>query len=160
MGGYHSHLGLIMTVKECAAIAATPIGVTIDLGTFAQVDIGMEAVEAASRVRLHDELNCIHITLLNWDEACKKLILASYANMYMEALEDYVLGHAHVTLLDLLVYLRFTYDRIAPSPLADCYNKMTTPYENQDPIETSFHNLMLVRAIRKCWWPAILRSPV
>jgi hypothetical protein len=60
---------------------------------------------AASLVRLHEELNSIHSTHLNCYEVCKKLILASYANMYTEALEYYLLGYANVTPLDLLFYL-------------------------------------------------------
>jgi hypothetical protein len=41
----------------------------------------------------------------------------------------------------LLVYLRITYGRIAPTQLAECYNKMRTQYDMQDPIETLFSQI-------------------
>jgi hypothetical protein len=43
--------------------------------------------------------------------------------------------------MDLLVYVRLTYVSIAPTQLADCYNKMTTPYDMQDPIEKLFSQI-------------------
>jgi hypothetical protein len=46
-----------------------------------------------------------------------------------------------LTPLDLLVYLRLTYGRIAPTQLSDCYNKMTKPYDMQDPIESLFSRI-------------------
>jgi hypothetical protein len=134
-GGMHGHHGLSMMVQEYAAISPTHFGVAVDPWPIAQVNVGMEAVEAFSLVRLHDELKRAHVTRLNCDEACKKPVLASYTNMSNEALGDYLLGYANVTPLDLLVYLRLTYGHIAPTQLADCYNKMTTPYDMQDPID-------------------------
>jgi hypothetical protein len=137
-GRHHGRLGLIVTVQECTAISAIPFGVYVNPGPIAQVAVGTEAVAADSIVRVYSEVKRIHTTRLNCDEACKKLILASYANMYTEALEDYLLGYANVNPLNLLVYLRLMYGRIGPTQLADCYNKMTTPYDIQDPIEALF----------------------
>jgi hypothetical protein len=64
-GGHHGHVGLIMTVQEYAAISTMP---------------------AASILRIHSEVKRVYTTWLNCDEACKKPTLASYANMYTEAL--------------------------------------------------------------------------
>jgi hypothetical protein len=69
-GGHHIHLMLIMMVQEYAAILSTPIS---------PIAIGTEAFEAASIVCLYNKLKRIHITHLNCDEACKKIMLASYA---------------------------------------------------------------------------------
>jgi hypothetical protein len=56
--------------------------------------------------------------------------------MYTKAILEYLLGYANVPPpLDLLVYLRLTYGRIAPMQIADCYNKMTTIYDMQGRIE-------------------------
>jgi hypothetical protein len=59
-------------------------------------------------------------------------------NMYTSALEDYLLGYAGFTVRDLVQYIIHTYSRIDPTQLADCYIKMTPPYDLQDPIETLF----------------------
>jgi hypothetical protein len=48
------------------------------------------------------------------------------------------LGYAGVTVRELVQYIIRTYSRIDPTQLADCYTKMTRPYDLQDPIETLF----------------------
>jgi hypothetical protein len=58
--------------------------------------------------------------------------------MYTSALEDYLLGYAGVTVRELVQFIIHTYSRIDPTQLADCYTKMTRPYDLQDPIKTLF----------------------
>jgi hypothetical protein len=48
------------------------------------------------------------------------------------------LGYAGVTVRELVQYIIRTYSRIDPTQLADCYTKMTRPYDLQDPIENVF----------------------
>jgi hypothetical protein len=85
-GGRHGHSGLLMTAQEYESVYATPFAVALDPGPIVIVDFGTEAVEAASGMRLHDELKRIYIRCINCDESCKKLIWASYANMFTDAL--------------------------------------------------------------------------
>jgi hypothetical protein len=61
--------------------------------------------------------------------------------MYTTALYYYLLGYANITPLDLLVFLRLTYGHIAPLQLADCYSRIATPYEIQEPIELLFSHI-------------------
>jgi hypothetical protein len=68
----------------------------------------------------------------------KKLILTAFPRIYSSALEDYLLGYDGVTVRELVQYIIHTYSRIDPTHLADCYTKMTRPYDLQDPIETLF----------------------
>jgi hypothetical protein len=75
----------------------------VDPGPIAKIYVGPDAVESSSVLRQYYELKRIHATLLKCDEACKKLILASYVNIYTEAIENYLLGYENVTPLDLLV---------------------------------------------------------
>jgi hypothetical protein len=86
---------------------------------------------------MYDEQKRAFKTHINCDEAGKKLILTDFPNMYTSALEDYLLGYAGVTIRELVQYITHTYSRIDPTQLADCYTKMTRPYDLQDPIETS-----------------------
>jgi hypothetical protein len=81
-GGRHGHLGIIITVQEYAAISHILFGV---------------AVNPRQNAQVASEITCIITTRLNFEEGCKKQILASYANMYTEALEDHLMGYANVT---------------------------------------------------------------
>jgi hypothetical protein len=83
-------------VQEHVSISPTRFGVALDPGPVAHNSVGMEAVAEASLVRLHAELRRIHITRINCYDACTKLFLAYYANIYTESLEDYLLGYVNV----------------------------------------------------------------
>jgi hypothetical protein len=95
--GKHGHLGLLTKVQEYMAISPILFWVSVSIASIAQVAAWTEPVAAASIVRVHSEVKRIHKTWLNCEEACDKLILASYANIYTEALEDNLLGYANVT---------------------------------------------------------------
>jgi hypothetical protein len=87
---------------------------------------------------MYDEQKRVFNTHINCNEAGKKLILTAFPNMYTSALEDYLLGYAGVTVRELVQYIIHTYSRIDPTQFADCYTKMTHPYDLQDPIKTLF----------------------
>jgi hypothetical protein len=61
-GGRHDQLGLIMMVQEYASTLPTRVGVTVDPGPIAQVSIGVEVVEAASRICLHEPIGSTLLT--------------------------------------------------------------------------------------------------
>jgi hypothetical protein len=137
-GGRHGHLGLLMTAGQYTAISPVPFVAAADPGPVALVLLGTDDIVAANMVRMYDEQKRAFITRVNCDEGGKKLILAAFPNMYTSALEDYLLGYAGVTVRELVQYIIHTYSRIDPTQLADCYTKMTRPYDLQDPIETLF----------------------
>jgi hypothetical protein len=60
------------------------------------------------------------------------------ANMYTSALEYYIFGYDGVPVRELVQYIIHTYYGIGPTQLADCYTKITRPYDLQYPIETLF----------------------
>jgi hypothetical protein len=97
-----------------------------------------EDIVAANMVRMYDDQKRAFSTHINCDEAGKKLILTAFPNMYTSALEDYLLGYDGVTVRELVQYIIHTYSRIDPTQLADCYTKMTRPYDLQDPIKMLF----------------------
>jgi hypothetical protein len=137
-GGRHGHLGLLMTAGQYTAISNIPFGAAADPGPVALVLLGTEDIVAANMVRMYDEQNRAFNTHVNCDEEGKNLILTAFPNMYTSALEDYLLGYAGVAARELVQYIIHTYSRIDPTQLADCYTKMTRPYDLQDPIETLF----------------------
>jgi hypothetical protein len=85
---------------------------------------------------MYDEQKRAFNTHINCDKTGEKLILTAFPNIYNSALEYYLLGYAGVTGRELVQYSMHTYSRIDPTQLADCYTKMTRPYDLQDPIET------------------------
>jgi hypothetical protein len=89
-------------------------------------------------VQMYDEQKRAFNAHINCDEAGKKLILTAFPNMYTSTLETYLLGYVGVTVWELVQYIIHTYSRIDPTQMADCYTKMTRPYDLQDPIETLF----------------------
>jgi hypothetical protein len=137
-GGRHGHLGLLMTAGQYTAISPTPFGAAADPGPAALVFLGTDDIVAANMVRMYDEQKRAFNTHINCDEAGFFWILAAFPTMYTSALEDYLLGYAGVTVRELAQYIIHTYSRIDPAQLADCYTKMTHPYDLQDPIETLF----------------------
>jgi hypothetical protein len=104
----------------------------------ALVLLGTEDIIAANMVRIYDEQKRASNTHINCDEAGKKLILTAFPNIYTSTLEDYLLGYAGVTVRELVQYIIHTYSCIDPTQLADCYTKMTHPYDLQDPIKVLF----------------------
>jgi hypothetical protein len=89
-------------------------------------------------VRMYNEQKRDFNTHISCEEAGKKLILTAFPSSYTSALEDFLLGYAGVTIRELVQYIIHTYSRIDPMQLADCYTKMTLPYDLQDPIEALF----------------------
>jgi hypothetical protein len=137
-GGRHGHLGLLTTAGQYTAISPIPFGAATDPGPVALVLLGTEDIVADNMVRMYDEQKRAFNMHINCGEAGKNLILTAFPNMYTSALEDYLLGYAGVTVRDLVKYSIHTYSRIDPTQLADCYTKMTRPYDLQDPIKTLF----------------------
>jgi hypothetical protein len=135
-GDRHGHLGLLMTEGQYTTILPTPFGAAVDPGPVALVLLGTDDIIAVNMVRMYDEQKRAFNTHINCDEAVKKLILTDFPNIYTSALEDYLLSYAGVTVRELVQYIIHTYSRIEPMKLADCYTKMTHPYDLQDPIET------------------------
>jgi hypothetical protein len=125
-----------MTAGQYIAISPIPFGAAADPDPVALVLLGTEDIVAANMVWMYDEHKRAFNTHINCDEAGKKLILTAFPNTYTSALEDYLLGYAGVTVRELVKYIIHTYTRIDPTQLADCYTKMTRPYNLQYPIET------------------------
>jgi hypothetical protein len=137
-GGRHGLLDLLTTAGQYTKVSPNPFGAAADPGPVALVLLGTDDIVAANRVCMYDEQKRAFNTHINYDEVGKNLILTAFPNMYTSALEDYLLGYAGVTVRELVQYIIHTHSRIDPTQLADCYTKMTHPYDLQKPIETLF----------------------
>jgi hypothetical protein len=80
------------------------------------------------------------------DQAITKLILEAFDDAYLNALSDEVVGYANCTSLDLLTHLLTFYAMIAPNELTQNYERLNTPYDPNQPIETLFQQIQDARA--------------
>jgi hypothetical protein len=145
-GGHHGHLCIIMTNEEYFAIAVDVFPVPNNHGPSAAVVAGMTAAVIAETTRLHGEATQVYCTYHNVDQAIKKLIIKSFDDAYLNALSDKIVGYANCTSLQLFTHLLTYYAMIAPPELMQNYERLNTPYDPNQPIETLFQKIQDVRA--------------
>jgi hypothetical protein len=145
-GGHHGHLGIIMTNEEYFVIAVDVFPVPNNPGASAAVVVSMTAAVIAETTRLHREATQVYRTYHNVDQAIKKLIIESFDDAYLNALSDEIVGYANCTSLQLLTHLLSYYAMIAPTELTQNYERLNTPYDPNQPIETLFQQIQDARA--------------
>jgi hypothetical protein len=145
-GGRHGHLGIIMTNEEYFAIAVDVFPVPVNPGPSAPVVAGMTAAVIAETTRLHREATQVYRTYNNVDQAIKKLLIEAFDDAYLNALSDEIVGYANCTSLQILTHLLTFYAMIAPTELTQNYERLNTPYDPNQPIETLFQQIQDARA--------------
>jgi hypothetical protein len=145
-GGHHGHLGTIMTNEEYFAIAVDVFPGPASPGPSAEVLAGMTAAVIAETTWLHREATQVYRTYHNVDQAIKKLIIESFDDAYLNALSDEILGYANCTSLQLLTHILTYYAMIAPTELTQNYERLNTPYDPNQPIESLFQQIQEARA--------------
>jgi hypothetical protein len=145
-GGRHGHLCIIMTNEEYFAIAVDVFPVPNNTGPSATVVAGMAVAVIAEMTRLHREATQVYRTYHNVDQAIKKLFIESFDDAYLNALSDEIVGYANCTSLQLLNHLLTYYAMIAPTELTQNYERLNTPYDPNQPIETLFQQIQDARA--------------
>jgi hypothetical protein len=106
----------------------------------------MTASLMAELTRLHRDATKVYCTYHNVDQAIKKLILKAFDNEYLNALSSEVVGYANCTSLDLLTHLLTFYAIIAHTELTQNYDRLNTPYDPNQPIETHLQQIQDGRA--------------
>jgi hypothetical protein len=145
-GGRHGHLGIIITNEEYFAIAADVFPVPDNRGASPKVVVGMTAAVIAEFTRLHREATQVYRTYHNVDQAIEKMILEAFDDAYLNALSNEVVGYANCMSLDLLTLLLTFYAMIAPAELTQNYERLNTPYDPTQPIETLSQQIQDARA--------------
>jgi hypothetical protein len=95
----------------------------------------------AELTRLHHEATQVYRTYHHVDQAIKKLILEVFDDTYLNGLSNEVVGYANCTSLELLTHLLTFYAMIAPTELTQNYERLNTPYDPNQPIETLFQQI-------------------
>jgi hypothetical protein len=135
-----------MTNEEYFAIAADVFPVPDNPGASPEVVVGMTAAVIAELTRLHREATQVYRTYHNVDQAIKKMILEAFDDAYLNALSNEVVGYANCTSLDLLTHLLTFYAMLAPTELTQNYERLNTPYDPNQPIETLFQQIQDARS--------------
>jgi hypothetical protein len=135
-----------MTHKEYFAIAVDVFPVPNNPGPLAAVVAGTTAAVIAERTRLHQEATQVYRTYHNVDQAIKKLIIEYFDDAYFNAFSDEIVGYTNCTSLQLLTHLLTYYAMIAPTELTQKYERLNTPYDPNQPIETLFQQIQDARA--------------
>jgi hypothetical protein len=145
-GGRQGHLGIIMTNEEYFAIAVDVFPVPNNPGPSAAVVAGMTAAVIAETTRLHREATQVYHTYRNVDQDIKKLIIESFNDAYLNALSDKIVGYANCKSLQFLTHLLTYYAMIVSTELTQNYERLNTPYDPNQPIETLFQQIQDARA--------------
>jgi hypothetical protein len=87
----------------------------------------------------------VYRTYHNVDHAIKKMILEAFDGAYLDALSNEVVGYANCTSLDLLTHLLTFYAMIAHTELTQNYERLNTPYDPNQPIETMLQQIQDAR---------------
>jgi hypothetical protein len=74
------------------------------------------------------------------------LIIKAFDHAYLNALSDEVVGYANCTSLDILTHILTYYTMIAPTDITQNYERLNTPYDPNQPIETLFQQIQDARA--------------
>jgi hypothetical protein len=135
-----------MTNEEYFAIAVDVFPVPVNHGPSAPVVAGMKVAVIAETTRLHREATQVYRTYNNVDQGIKKLLIEAFDDAYLNALSDKIVGYANCTSLQILTHLLTYYDMIAPTELAQNYERLNTPYDPNQLIETLFQQIQDARA--------------
>jgi hypothetical protein len=146
-GGRHGHLGIIMTNEEYFAIAVNLFPVPVSPGPSAPVVAGMTAAVIAETTRLYREATQVYRTSNNVDQAIKKLLIEAFDDAYLSALSSETVGYANCTSLQILTHLLTFYAMLAPTELTQNYERLNTPYDPNQPIETLFQQIQDARGL-------------
>jgi hypothetical protein len=144
--GRHIQLGIIMTNEEYFTIAVDVFPVPNNPGPSAAVVAGMTAALIAETTRPHREATQVYRAYHNVDQDIKKLIIKLFDDAYLNALSDGIVGYENCMSLQLLTHLLTYYSMIAPTELTQNYERLNTPYDPNQPIETLFQQILDARA--------------
>jgi hypothetical protein len=107
---------------------------------------GMTAAVITESTHLHREATQVYRTCHNVDQAIKKLLIEAIDDPYLNVLSDKIVGYTNCTSLQLLPHLLTYYAMISPTELTQNYERLNTPYDPNQPIETLFQQIQDARA--------------
>jgi hypothetical protein len=145
-GSRHGHLGIIMTNEEYFAIAVDIFPVPNNTGPSDAVVAGTTAAVIAETTRLHQEATQVYHTYHNVDQAIKKLFIKSLTTHILMPFPTKLWVTPTVRHFNLSLLFLTYYAIIAPTELTQNYDRLNTPYDPNQTIETLFQQIQDARA--------------
>jgi hypothetical protein len=145
-GGCHGHLGLIMTTDDYVSLVTDILTAQENPGATPEIVNNATAAQITEANREHKEATRVYRTYNNVDQSFKKLIIDAFEDQFRNALSNEVVGNENCTSLDLLTHILTYYAMTAPTEHTQNYERLNTPYDPNQPIESLFQKIQDARA--------------
>jgi hypothetical protein len=145
-GGTLGHLGLIISDASYAMIApptaeAPPLWVTPNAPGRAPATTDGAAVQISAARHQWEEDVQTYRTYTSVQQALKKQIISVFEPMYLDILNDNMVGYANVSARDILDHLFDTYGNITAVDLEINFEHIRRAWDPQQPVETLFKHI-------------------
>jgi hypothetical protein len=145
-GGTLGHLGLIISDAAYAMIAPTTVaGPTLWTSPHApgRAPANMDGTAAQISAARHiwEEDVQTYRTFTSVQPALKKQIISVFESMYLDILNDNMVGYANISARDMLDHLFETYGNIAAVDLEINFEHMRRAWDPQQPVESFFKQI-------------------
>ena len=140
-GGRHGYLAIVVDPSTYLTLAGTsfmaptnlgPVPIVAETTRTAQV----AAQENAHREHLREYKECIKVS-----KALLQLTTSAFEPKHIRHLHNQYVGYNNTTVLQVFQHLFRTYGNIAEIELMENEQKLKTPWNQEDPIETVFHQV-------------------
>jgi hypothetical protein len=145
-GGTLGHLGLIISDASYPMIAppiaeAPTLWVTPDAPGRAPATTDGTAAQISAARHLWEEDVQTYRTYTSIQQALKKQIISVFEPMYLEILNDNMVGYANISSRDMLDHLCETYGNITAVDLEINFEHIRRAWDPQQPVETRFKQI-------------------
>jgi hypothetical protein len=144
-GGTLGHLGLIISDVSYAMIAPATadeptLWITTQAPGRAPATDGTSAQISAARHNWEEDVQTYRICT-SVQQALKKQIISVFEPMYLDILNDNMVGYANISARDMLDHLFENYDNITAVDLKINFEHMRQAWDPQHPVETLFKQI-------------------
>jgi hypothetical protein len=145
-GGTLGHLGLIVSDASYAIIApATAAGPTLwttpQSPGWAPASTDTTAAQISAARHVWEEDVHTYRTYTSVQQALKKQIISVFEPMYLDILNDNMVGFANISARDMLDHLFSTYGKITTVDLEINFEHMRGAWDTQQPAESLFKQI-------------------
>jgi hypothetical protein len=145
-GGTLGHLGLIISYASYSNIApptadATKIWETPNAPGRAQAATDITAAQLSAARHIWEEDVQTYRTCTSVQQAFKKQIISVFEPMFLEILNDNMVGYASISARNMLDHLFETYGNITAVDLEINFEHMRRAWDPQQPVETFFKQI-------------------
>jgi hypothetical protein len=140
-GGYHRHIGAIISPTRYAAISPVIFITPTNPGRTATIPADTPP-EARAMLDQNYASNAKEFQAYNTlQRALTKKIIKTFDSLYLQGLEDNVVAFANVPAQQIMVFLFDTYGGITQNELVDNKKKIAEPFDPAQPIESFFRTI-------------------